>query len=495
MAPDSFNSTLPEQSGPLSTGKMLAYVLPKIPLFLLLGPITILPGFYAKYFGLSLTTIATILVMARIFDTATDPIIGYFSDWYHVRKGTRKPFVIIGGILLVASSYFLYVPADPDTLALLKPDGSAVTTVNSVYFLFCIFAFYLAMTIFEIPHLAWGSELTANIKDRNKLFGLRFFSGIIGQVMFFAVPLLGIFETNEFTPHTMQWSVMATAIVLIPSLYICITSVPNGGHQVQPRAVLNVNKTLAMLLSNKPFILVIAAFSFFHIAVGMWISLLYIFVDSHLHWGDQLPMAYCLSYSISALSIWAWCRFANQMGKKLTMGIGMLLTFVGTLSTALLSPEVHWLMLVFLMILVYGGVSAAAFVEPSLLADIIDYGTWKFGYSKAAIYFSINGIASKISMAIGGALSLAIASWYGFDPTNSVNSDSAIKGLYLAIAWLPAPFILIALVLITLIPINAHHHTIIRRRLDARQARANPEYSCTQQYPRPPKSNTPARDY
>ena len=111
-------------------------------------------------------------------------------------------------------------------------------------------------------------------------------------------------------------------------------------------------------------------------------------------------------------------------------------------------------------------------VDSSVLADIIDYGTWKYGHDQAATYFAIKKMVSKISAAIGAALSLAIAGWYGFNPVNSVNSNEAIQGLYLAIAWLPGPFILIALGIMSKLPINAYRYKVICRRLDARRIQA-----------------------
>ena len=88
----------------------LAYALPVLPLAFLLGPMAILQGIYAKHFGLTLTTIASVLLISRVFDAVTDPIIGYYADKHRVMSGSRKPFILTGGILFIISSWFLYVP-------------------------------------------------------------------------------------------------------------------------------------------------------------------------------------------------------------------------------------------------------------------------------------------------------------------------------------------------------------------------------------------------
>ena len=102
------------QCGLLHCGKPgfqgVAYGLPLLPLYFLFGPITILQGIYVKYFGLPLTAVATVLLIARLFDAVTDPIIGYCADRYYTRHGSRKPLIVVGGLLFIISSWFLYVP-------------------------------------------------------------------------------------------------------------------------------------------------------------------------------------------------------------------------------------------------------------------------------------------------------------------------------------------------------------------------------------------------
>jgi Na+/melibiose symporter-like transporter len=52
------------------------------------------------------------------------------------------------------------------------------------------------------------------------------------------------------------------------------------------------------------------------------------------------------------------------------------------------------------------------------------------------------------------------------------HAKETIVGLKVAIAWLPAAIGMISLIFIALSPINEQRHEIIRRRLDARLARA-----------------------
>ena len=113
------------------------------------------------------------------------------------------------------------------------------------------------------------------------------------------------------------------------------------------------------------------------------------------------------------------------------------------------------------------GFAAITLTAPSLLSDIVDYSRWKFGVNRAATYFSFYTTVSKANSAIGGAIGLGLASYYGLDATASTQGAETITGLRLAIAWLPASIILLSVVLISLIPINNRRHRIIVRKLDS----------------------------
>ena len=145
---------------------------------------------------------------------------------------------------------------------------------------------------------------------------------------------------------------------------------------------------------------------------------------------------------------------------------------IGVVGTGFLSPdEPDWTSLLVFMTASQVGLTILYMLGPSLLSDIIDYGTWKFGTDQTATYFSLYVMTHKISLAIGGSIGLALAGWYGFDPSTTAHTVEAGFGVRLAIAWLPAFILLISIPLMTLISISAYRHKIIRRRLDTRAAR------------------------
>ena len=92
---------------PVSLRQQQAYALPTIATTFLFSPILILQGVYVKYFGVGLETMASVVFIARLFDAVSDPVIGYCSDRYYARTNSRKPFVVVGALLMTVCAYFL----------------------------------------------------------------------------------------------------------------------------------------------------------------------------------------------------------------------------------------------------------------------------------------------------------------------------------------------------------------------------------------------------
>lgn len=442
---------------------VLAYASPVLPLTFLFGPLAILQGIYAKYYGISLTTIATVVLVSRFFDAVTDPLIGSLADRYSGRKGSRKLFILIGGLLFITASWFLYVPPE---------------NITGGYFLFWFMIFFLAYTLFEIPHLAWGSELVEDFKSKNRLYSFRLCSGYIGSALFFTVPLLPIFENNDITPETLRWSVSLAILLMILSLVACIRYVPSpkvGPIKLEESAPkINRSKALNSILFNKPFVILMGAQICSGFGSGMWFALFFLFVDCFLGLGDGFALAYLVSFCISILSLVLWYKLANQYGKKITWVLGMVSVAIGLAKTGMLSPGADgWFSLLFCMTLITCGFAAFGVMVPSLISDVADFGKLKYNRDNTATYFALYTFMNKTLAAAGGALGLAIASWYGFDPLNNSYSEATIFGLRIAVSGIPMVMIFASIFLIFQIPIDTRRHTIIRRRLHCRVGHAD----------------------
>lgn len=443
----------------------IAYSMPSVGMALIQVPVnTVLGGVYAKYYGFTLTSIAFVVLIAKVFDGITDPIIGCCSDYWRARTGSRKSFMLLGALALVPSCYFLFVP-----------DSDA----GLMYFTICYLLFYLSFTVFAISYLAWINEFTITSKEKTLVFSFNSIFLQLGGGIFYFLPLLPFSSSAEISPRVLQYSAITGSFLLLSGLFVALKLVPDGlsrtplsvtkGFSFYPAHVLDVLKSI---IRNKPFIIFIFAFTFLGVGTGMWVGMFFIYVDSYLKLGESFTKISLWGMLFGALAIPFWYRLSIILGKRKAWLIGMAILLCVFVATSLLEPGDSDLYgLFFLNILMLFSAASMGVLAGPMLCDAIDYGRLKDHAERNAVYFSIFTLLSKMQAAIGGALGMAIAGWFGFDVLSSGQGASALVGLHLAVAWLPAIFVGLAMIFIAFMPLNEERMEVIRKRLTARDGR------------------------
>ena len=457
--------TLKKTSNPLSETQAISYALPVIISVMLTTPIGIIQGIYAKYYGIALTTLAFIVLCSRIFDAASDPVVGYLSDQYRKKHGTRKPFVLVGMLLLLFCGYFLFVP--PDQVS---------TTYIAVWFI----AFYASYTVFQIPHMTWPCDIISESAQRTKLYSYRVMAGYCGAVLFYCIPLLPFFPTKDITPQTLKVTFFVAAVLALPLLFQAIRAVPAGKIPISPKDTEThpsrgqlLRASLQEIISNKPFLIFVGVFLFSSSAFGMWYGVIFIYVDAYLNMGDQFAEMFLIAFIIGIAVAPLWYRIALLFGKKSTYCVVITMIIASFIYTGALNPgETRFVELLLLKTLQTCGIVGAGILAPSMLADIADYAHWKTGVENSGTYFSVKVFFEKTAIALGAGLALGIAGWFGFVVTDTQFTPDSVWGLKMAIAWVPAALAVIALIFVVLSPIDERRHRIIKRRLEARLARS-----------------------
>lgn len=439
-----------------SLRKAMAYAAPAAAGYFFYIPMwSILPGIYAKHFGLSLSAIAGVVLFIRLFDGFIDTAIGYLSDYHRSLGGSRKPWVFVGAIGAVIACYFLFNPPLPATTG---------------YYLTWSMVYFLAFVLAEIPHLTWGSELAPDYHQRAQVFGVRYIATRVGMITFFALPLLPIYASSDYTPEVLQDGVLIGAVMAVAGLLWALNA-PTG---TAPAAVREDSWRLLYqsLVRNKPLLLYFGASASLGLAGGMWYAVIYFYLDGYLGLGSKVALIFLMATVISAVSTPVWVRLIHRTSKATVWAIGILLFVLQMIAALMLEPGVVWWVPFALVVLVNLFFSCHDIAATSTLGDIADYGKLKFGRDRGATYFGLNTLLFKIGLGFGGGLALAVAGSFGFEPAKAVQSEYAILGLKLSFAILPLLFAIVGAIFVLRTPLNARRHRIIQRRIESRALRA-----------------------
>jgi len=162
---------------PVSRWKLFSFAVPAVPISAMGLPLVVhLPPFYAGTFGIGLTTVGAIFMLARFWDVFTDPVLGILSDKFETRWGRRRHWIVLSVPIMMLSVVMIFMPAGG---------------VTPNYLIFWLFVLYAGWTLITISHMSWGAELTPDYNERSRVQGAREVALILGMV--FVLTLLILF--------------------------------------------------------------------------------------------------------------------------------------------------------------------------------------------------------------------------------------------------------------------------------------------------------------
>lgn len=415
------------------------------------------PGIYARDYGVSLATIAAITLITRLLDAFSDPLIGWYSDRRRAGGGTRRPFIAVGAIAITAGSGLLAFPP---------------LTSPAAWFAIASALVYFGWSAFDIAHNAWGTELASDYTARSRIFGTRAIAYYMGTLILFLLPMLPGQASHAITAGTLMQAAVAGVLIYAITMPI-LMRVPSGDLAPAPAAMHDSWLDLwRSVVANGPLTTFLAAYFLAGLGFGMYAGLLFLFVDTYLQLASQVALVFVLGSPVAIAAIPVWVAITRRVGKRATWfasmaALAVLLAFAG-----MLSPGPYALAGVIAVTLaVFAFAAAQVVVAPALLADIADYGRWKFGQDRTASYYAAMSIVAKAITAIGSAAGLGLAGLLGFDPAARELGPDAVLALKLAAAWIPAVCVAASLPFIARSPITQPRLAAIQARL-ARRARS-----------------------
>jgi GPH family glycoside/pentoside/hexuronide:cation symporter len=387
----------------------------------------VLTGIYAKYLGLSLAALGTAVLISKIFDAVTDPLIGAWSDSLRRRGVSRKPWIAVGTIVMTVALYCLFMP----------PEG-----VSVFYFTLWYLVLYTGWTVTEIPYKAWSIELTSDYRARTRIAVILLVTSLLGALLVFVVPFvaptLGFAPTKEFTPGTL--AVFALIVVLgAPILTWPALRLVPAGNAEESRKKLRRSEMVAAIVGNRPLLYVAGVFLLYSFASGMTKGVTFLFLDVYLGLGEQIAPLLVVTVPMAILAAPAWGWICNRMERHRAWALG---AFGGAIATGLMgfvSPgEAAFATLAILMTLNFFFDAAAPVAMPAMLGDVVDYGRVRFGQDHAGLYYSFYTFIQKSVTGAGMASGMILSEVLGFDATADIQSTSGVFGLKAAYCYLPA---------------------------------------------------------
>lgn len=430
-----------------SLWRIAAYGQAGLPLALTAIPVTLyIPAFYAQDLGVDLTVIGLALVLARIGDVFTDPLIGTWSDRSKWRYGRRRSWVLIGLPVIVLGVWFLFQPRE-------GAGGFDLFVWVSVY--------YLGWTLVTIPYVAWGAEMSPDYAERSRITGTREMFGVLGVILAALLPVLavgGAEVSGAGLGPQMQALAVSAAILLPLSIGILLGTVPEPKLYVA--SAVGFWRGMKIALGNAPFMRLLASGVAGRIGSKINESVALLYFAHALGLGPRGPLLILvlLAFAVIGTPFWIW------LGGRITKHYAIAAAAATGCTAFALIPFVAYgdfTSMAVLMAVVGFGATAGQALGQSMAADAIDLDALRSREPRAGLLFAFWGMAIKGADAVGVGIALPMLAFLGFDPLNQ-NGPDEILALKLVYAILPIAFWIVAVAFIWNFPITPERQRRIR---------------------------------
>jgi GPH family glycoside/pentoside/hexuronide:cation symporter len=398
--------------------------------------------------------IGTVFFAAKIWDAISDPLIGYWSDRTHHRLGRRRPWILYASVPFALFTIMLWSP--PQGLSDAALLGWIVVTV---------FGFYTAYTVYAVPQLALGAEISPEPTQRGVIFGARQVATSIGMLLAFVLggPLLLANPDARETASTLAWLAgSATALVIAGSVYF----LPAERSDYLGRGAQNPFAAVRDVWRNPHARLLLFVYFIEVLGVG-GTSAMTAYVLKYVTKAENVIGVVFLAYTVpTILSIPFWIRLGERYERHKVWMFAMGMSCIGYGGIVFQDEGRIVLMVVTSLINGLAG-GCGATLGQAIKADIVDYDEHQTGERKEGAYFATWNFAGKL----GTGLMMAFAGWAlqasGFEP-NVEQAESVQWTIVLLMGGAPFLGFVIGIIAFSRFRLTRDVHSRIRAELDAR---------------------------
>lgn len=398
--------------------------------------------FYTDVALIPAVVAANILLVARILDGIQDLAFGYIAERTKSRWGRFRPYVIFGAPVLSISLI----------LAFWMPFGGSGTSVKVAW---AGITYVLLCFVYTVANMSYGSlagVMTTDSGERVMLNWIRNIGSQAAQLIMNVVTpfLLVAFVASEAAKEkggdarSYLLTMVVYAVIALPAFLITGFNVRERITLTPEQQQVSFGETVKAVLSNGQLLVVF--FTLLVNLIGLFgrIGVMFFFCIYVL--GNPVLMAGVMSAFSLGMTAGTLLLppFALKLGKRNMMMVSMLSSALFLLLIFFFGQTNLTVLLV--LQFCYGASGFAAPIALSMVPDAVDYYELKTGIRADGTSYAAVSLSTKFASAIGGAITLYIMGWFGYDGAAQQQTAEAITGINVAANLMPAIMAVIAFI-------------------------------------------------
>lgn len=415
----------PDTVKPMTRGERLAY-----------GAGEIYGGGYAALLGVVLTFFLTnlilvgiphaeiyaalIIVISKVWDAISDPLMGVISDNTRTKIGRRRPWIIIGGALVPVAFAIMFMPWARN----IQSAGLRITYACIGYFLLCT-----VNTISQVPYASLSAEISADFKERNKANSVKLIYSILASGAFYLIPAAATEAYSAYITHgTSAYgsidetgfflivAVMCGLIFGVSTVLVGIFSKERIPYDKTQKSKFSF-KSYAIPLKNKSYryhlIMYITAFGCYDFISALVLYYVTAVVPNITIFGMKMSSMFIVApmMVMAAVTYPLNMKLKSSKGKQFAFRWGLPCYILGAVGLAVFpnttNTNISWLLLLCAAIM-GTGFGGAQMMPWLIFADTQDVAELKTGVKDTGTYSGLMTFTRKIGTAIAQSTVLIV---------------------------------------------------------------------------------------
>jgi len=412
--------------------------------------------FLTDTLGLAAGLMGIAMMIGRIIDAFSDPLMGYISDHTSSRWGRRRPYIFFGSIPLVF--FFILMFSSPEWIS---SQRDLFIWVTVIYFLMTT-----SYTVVNIPYGALTPDLTKDYNQQTVLNGYRMSFAVVGTLIAAgaAIPIIGLFGT-KITGYTGMAVIFGLIMLITAWITFFTVKEPVIKKESYNKGIF---KEYLLVLSDKTFQKILIPWGLYISGVTVVASTL-IYFFQYVYKDEGMTTLIMLALLVTALAfIPVWVKISKKIGKKNSYINGMGIFTVAVLLVAFSADKVPVSVLIGYMILAGIGLSTHYVMPYSLIPDVVENNYAETGKRREGIYYGLWTFLSKLGQAISALIIGIVLTLVHYNPGMEQTSTSEL-GIRMLVGPVPVILIIIGMIVMYKYPISSKKYNEILNKIEIRE--------------------------
>ncbi|MBN1883542.1 MAG: MFS transporter [Deltaproteobacteria bacterium] len=415
------------------------------------GGAMVIIGFFYLFFLTDVLLISPVLagvvfLVSKMWDAVSDPIMGIISDRTRTRFGRRRPYFLLGVVLVFLSFFMMWFPVDFER-----------ETHRFIFVLAAYIFFSTSYTIVMIPYLALASELTTDYNERTALTSVRMVFSMVSSLVCAVLPLEIVKTFPEVRTGYIVMALVFASLFSLPFLATFFATKERPEFQKEPETF-NFKRTFVEPFKTPTFIHVLLMYLFSMATMDIVMSIMMYFMTYYIKRPDEANYVLGALLIAQIVAIPLFAVISGKIGKKRTFVYAAIMWLVTMCFSLLITPDNHDIVIYVFCAIVGIGSGGIVVMIYSILPDVPDVDELYSERRREGIFSGLMTFLRKASSALGIFIVSQIIFWAGYlKPVETIIDGKAVIerqaqtpefliSLKIMFALVPALFLSIAII-------------------------------------------------